>query len=259
VLNTFGRLTTDEPFGNIVVKIVADGRIVHLRHVIRTATVDAKGVPIPRTRGIEFGAQNYDLNCSLDGQPSAAVAVFQLPQANALDTAGCVKNLMQDLEERFPRGLHYEIAYDRTPFIKHSVEDVFHTIVIAALLVIVVVLVFIQDWHAMLLPMIDIVVSVIGTFVIMSFLGFSLNNLSLFGLVLASVFVPAAFIPGLSGQFFKQIALTIACSSLISATNALTMAPARAAAWIKPHQREQISTERGGIFRAVLQNLRGWL
>ncbi len=284
VLNTLGRLTTNDQFGDIVVKIGQDGRIVYLRDVVRTAAVDPKGNPIPGTRGIEFGAQNYDLDCSLGGKPSVALAVFQLPQANALDTGNGVKVLMSDLEKRFPKGLHYQIAYDTTPFIKHSVEDVFNTIIIAAILVIVVVLVFIQDWHAMLLPMIDIVVSVIGTFVIMSFLGFSLNNLSLFGLVLAvgivvddsivvvenierwmskglssrdatikameeitgpvigislvlaSVFIPAAFIPGLSGQFFKQFALTIACSSLISATNALTMAPARAAAWIKPHK-----------------------
>ena len=183
----------------------------------------------------------------------------------------------------FPDGVDYRIAYDTTPFIEHSVHDVFMTIYIAAALVIVVVLVFLQDWRAMLLPIIDIVVALIGTFVVMAGLGFSLNNLSLFGLVLAvgivvddsivvvenierwmgrglpareatikamdeitgpvigitlvlmAVFIPTAFIPGLTGQFFRQFALTIAVAAFFSATNALTMAPARAVAWIKPH------------------------
>ncbi|MCE9567359.1 MAG: multidrug efflux RND transporter permease subunit [Planctomycetes bacterium] len=275
VLNTLGRLTTTEQFGEIVVKSGNDGRLVYLRDVAR----------------LELGSQNSDLNCNV-GQmvngkptrfPSLALAIFQLPSANALDTADGVKAKMEQLKKKFPAGLEYEVVYDTTPFIKHSVDDVFHTIFIAALLVIVVVLVFIQDWHAMLLPIMDITVALIGTFVVMTALGFSLNNLSLFGLVLAvgivvddsivvvenierwmesglpareatikamdeitgpvigitlvlvSVFVPTAFIPGLSGEFFRQFALTIAASAVISASNALTLAPARAAAWIKPH------------------------
>ncbi|MBA4190737.1 MAG: transporter [Planctomycetaceae bacterium] len=275
VLNTLGRLTTSAQFGEIVVKVGTDGRLVYLRDVAR----------------LELGSQNSDLGCDVgqvvDGKviryPSLALAVFQLPSANALDTATGVKAKMEQLKKKFPAGLDYEIVYDTTPFIKHSVDDVFHTIFIAALLVIVVVLVFIQDWHAMLLPIMDITVALIGTFVIMTALGFSLNNLSLFGLVLAvgivvddsivvvenierwmesglpareatikamdeitgpvigitlvliSVFLPTAFIPGLSGEFFQQFALTIAAAAVISATNALTLAPARAAAWIKPH------------------------
>ncbi len=275
VLNTLGRLTTIEQFGAIVIKTGTEGRIVYLRDVAR----------------IDLGSQNEDLGCdvghTVNGKmvryPSLALAIFALPSANALDTADAVKKKMEELKKRFPEGLDYEIGYDTTPFIKHSVDDVFNTIFIAALLVIVVVLVFIQDWHAMLLPIMDITVALIGTFVIMAALGFSLNNLSLFGLVLAvgivvddsivvvenierwmesglpareatikamdeitgpvigitlvlvSVFIPTAFIPGLSGEFFRQFALTIAASAVISATNALTLAPARAAAWIKPH------------------------
>jgi multidrug efflux pump subunit AcrB len=275
VLNMLGRLTTPEQFGEIIVKVGDSGRFVRLRDVAR----------------LDLGSQNSDLNCTLsvvkDGKhiryPSVALSVFQLPAANALDTAKGVKKKMEELKKNFPQGLDYQIAYDTTPFILHSVEDVFVTIYIAAALVIVVVMVFLQDWRAMLLPMIDIVVAVIGTFVVMKLLGFSLNNLSLFGLVLAvgivvddsivvvenievwmgkglppkeatikamneitgpvigitlvlvSVFVPAAFIPGLTGQFFRQFALTIASAAVFSAMNALTMAPARAVAWIKPH------------------------
>jgi len=284
VLNTLGRLTTPEQFGKIIVKVGQDGRVVYLRDIAR----------------LELGPQNSDLNCTLtthgkdrakdknNRYPCIGLATYALPQANALDVADRVKAKMEELKKRFPPGVDFVVAYDTTPFIKHSVEDVFHTIFIAAILVILVVMVFIQDWHAMLLPMIDIVVSLIGTFVIMSLLGFSLNNLSLFGLVLAvgivvddsiivvenierwmgmglpakeatikamdeisgpvigvtlvlaSVFIPTAFIPGLTGQFFRQFALTIACSTMISATNALTMAPARAAAWIKPHKHGEV-------------------
>jgi multidrug efflux pump subunit AcrB len=275
VLNTLGRLTTAAAFDDIIVKVGADGRFVRLKDVAR----------------MELGAQNSDLICTLgtvEGDnlvrfPSVAMAVFALPTANALATGDGVKKKMEELKQRFPRGLEYRIAYDTTPFIRHSVEDVINTIYIAAGLVIVVVLVFLQDWRAMLLPIIDIVVALIGTFVVMKALGFSLNNLSLFGLVLAvgivvddsivvvenierwmgaglpareatikameeitgpvigitlvlaAVFIPTAFIPGLTGQFFQQFALTIATAALFSATNALTMAPARAVAWIKPH------------------------
>ena len=205
--------------------------------------------------------------------PSVALAVFALPTANALAVGEGVKARMEELKKGFPQGVDYRIAYDTTPFIEHSVHDVFITIYIAAALVIVVVLVFLQDWRAMLLPIIDIVVALIGTFVVMAGLGFSLNNLSLFGLVLAvgivvddsivvvenierwmgkglaareatikamdeitgpvigitlvlmAVFIPTAFIPGLTGQFFRQFALTIAVAAFFSATNALTMAP----------------------------------
>ncbi len=292
VLNAQGRLTTTQQFGEIIVKVGQDGRYVRLRDVAR----------------LELGAQNSDIDCVLGElqngqivrQPSVAMAIFQLPTANALDTANKLKARMEELKKKFPQGLDYRIPYDTTPFIQHSVEDVVHTIVIAALLVIVVVMVFIQDWRAMLLPIIDIVVALIGTFVVMKFLGFSLNNLSLFGLVLAvgivvddsivvvenierwmgmglpareatikamdeitgpvigitlvlsCVFIPTAFMPGLSGQFFRQFALTIACSTIISATNALTMAPARAVAWIKPHKHGEVREPLPRVAYAVL-------
>lgn len=291
VMNTLGRLTTPKQFGAIIVKAGKDGRLVYLRDVVRNTKFDKNNKPIPGTEGIELGAQNFDLDCALykkvDGQPkrypSVALAVFALPTANALETADKLKATMERLKQSFPKGVDYEIAYDTTPFIEHSVKDVFKTIVEAAILVIIVVMCFLQDWRAMLLPMIDIVVAVIGTLIVMSLMGFSLNNLSLFGLVLAvgivvddsivvvenierwmgkglhareatikameeitgpvigitlvlaAVFLPVAIIPGLSGQFFKQFALTIATAAFFSATNALTMAPARAVAWIKPH------------------------
>jgi multidrug efflux pump len=280
VLNTLGRLTTPEQFGAIIVKVGDNGRYVRLRDVAK----------------IDLGSQNSDLSCALtthvkgpDGKveikrfPSVALAVFALPTANALSVGEGVKAKMEALKESFPEGVDYRIAYDTTPFIEHSVHDVFVTIYIAAALVIVVVMFFLQDWRAMLLPIIDIVVALIGTFIVMAGLGFSLNNLSLFGLVLAvgivvddsivvvenierwmgkglaareatikamdeitgpvigitlvlmAVFIPTAFIPGLTGQFFRQFALTIAVAAFFSATNALTMAPARAVAWIKPH------------------------
>ncbi len=177
VLNTLGRLSTPKQFGEIIVKVGQDGRYVRLRDVAK----------------IDLGSQNSDLNCTLttfvDGKakkyPSVALAVFALPTANALAVGEGVKHRMEELKHSFPDGVDYRIAYDTTPFIEHSVHDVFITIYIAAGLVIVVVLVFLQDWRAMLLPIIDIVVALIGTFVVMAGLGFSLNNLSLFGLVLA--------------------------------------------------------------------------
>jgi multidrug efflux pump len=283
VLSTLGRLSTLEQFGEIIVKVGEDGRYVRLKEVAK----------------LDLGAQNSDLICTLsmkkDGKPvrypSVAMAVFALPTANALATGDSVKAKMQELKKRFPAGLDYQIAYDTTPFIQHSVEDVINTIFIAAGLVIVVVLLFLQDWRAMLLPLIDIVVALIGTMVVMEALGFSLNNLSLFGLVLAvgivvddsivvvenieqwmgkglpareatikamdeitgpvigitlvlaAVFIPTAFIPGLTGQFFRQFALTIASAAFFSATNALTMAPARAVVWIKPHGGEHGSAK----------------
>jgi len=280
VLNALGRLKTEAQFEEIIVKVGQDGRFVRLRDVAR----------------LSLGAQNEDINCTVGERengknvrlPAVAMAVFQLPQANALDVADRVKAKMEQLKKKFPAGLDYRIPYDTTPFIQHSVDDVLVTIIIAAILVIIVVMIFLQDWRAMLLPIIDIVVSLIGTFVIMNALGFSLNNLSLFGLVLAvgivvddsivvvenierwmgkglpareatlkamdeitgpvigitlvlsSVFIPTAFMPGLTGEFFRQFALTIACSTVISATNALTLAPARAVAWIKPHKHGEI-------------------
>ncbi|HEV3261758.1 MAG TPA: efflux RND transporter permease subunit [Gemmataceae bacterium] len=226
--------------------------------------------------GVQLGSQQYDQSCTLDGQPSVALSIYQLPGSNALNTAQGVRDKMKELKTRFPKGVDYRIVYDTTPFIKESVTEVFLTLRDAVILVAIVVLLFLQDWRAMILPMIDVPVSLIGTFAIMKLLGFTLNNLTLFGLVLAigivvddaivvlenierqiargldarsatikameeitgpvcaitlvlaAVFIPCCFLGGISGQFFRQFAVTIAVSTIISAVNALTMTPSRA-------------------------------
>jgi multidrug efflux pump len=225
---------------------------------------------------VELGAQNYNQACTFDGKPSVGLSVYQLPSTNALDVADRVRARMKELQTRFPDGVKYDIGYDITPFIRDSVLDVVTTFFEAVALVGLVVLLFLQDWKAMILPMIDVPVSIIGTFAVMAVLGFSLNNISLFGLVLAigivvddaivvlenierlmatgldartatlrameevtgpiiavglvlcAVFVPCALLPGISGQFFRQFAVTISVSTVISAINAVTMTPSRA-------------------------------
>ncbi len=225
---------------------------------------------------VEMGSRQYDQSCTLDGRPSVAISIYQLPGTNALETAHGVYAKMRELKGRFPDELDYRIVYDTTPFIQESIDEVYNTLRDAVILVGIVVLVFLQDWKAMILPMIDVPVSLIGTFAVMAALGFSLNNLTLFGLVLAigivvddaivvlenierliatgldsrtatirameeitgpilaitlvlsSVFIPCCFMGGISGQFFRQFAVTIAVSTIISAINALTMTPSRA-------------------------------
>src|SRR4051812_2465301 len=212
----------------------------------------------------------------LDRRPSSGLAVYLLPGANALDTADRIKAKMRELEARFPAGLKYAIVYDTTPFVRESVNEVKKTLIDAIILVTVVILVFLQDWRSLLLPVIGVVVSLVGTFAVMSVMGFTLNNLTLFGLILAigivvddaivvlenierwmekglpareatvkamdeitvpiiaitlvlsSVLLPSAFLGGLVGQFFKQFAVTISVSMLLSAVNAMTMTPALA-------------------------------
>jgi multidrug efflux pump len=260
-LSAVGRLVEAEEFNNIIIKTGADGEVTYLKDVARA----------------ELGARNQDQSLTLDGRPAIGLAIFQLPGSNALDTADRIKSRMRELSQRFPQGLKYEIAYDTTPFIRESVAEVFHTLRDAVILVAIVVLLFLQDWKALLLPVIDVGVSLVGTFVIMALMGFSLNNLTLFGLVLAigivvddaivvlenierhlemgkpvreatidamneitgpilaitlvlsSVFLPSAFLTSITGQFFRQFALTIAASMILSAVNAMTMTPARAA------------------------------
>jgi multidrug efflux pump len=262
-LSTLGRLVDVEQFADIVVNTGQDGEVTYLRDVSRT----------------ELGARNQDTLCRLDGRPAPAVIVFLLPGANALETADGIKAKMRDLETRFPSGLRYLIGYDTTPFIRESVNEVFHTLQESIVLVALVILLFLQDWKALLLPVIDVAVSLVGTFAIMGLMGFTLNNLTLFGLVLAigivvddaivvlenierwlekglpvreatikamneitgpifaitlvlsSVLIPSALLGGITGQFFRQFALTISVSMIISAINAMTMTPARAA-WI---------------------------
>jgi len=257
---TRGRLTEPEEFAAVIVKTGAGGQVTRLRDVGR----------------VERGARNYDVSSYLDGRPSVGVAVFQRPGTNALEAARGLRATMEELKKRFPPGVDYGIVYDTTVFIDESVRSVYETLAEAFLLVFLVVLVFLQDWKGTVLPMIDVPVSLIGTFAVMAALGFTLNNLTLFGLVLAigivvddaivvlenierwiarglaprdatikamaeitgpviaitlvlsSVFIPTAFIPGMSGQFYRQFALTIAASTVISAVNAMTMTPSRA-------------------------------
>jgi len=259
-MTTLGRLQTPEQFADIVVKTGSDGQITRIRDIGR----------------VELGAKNLNTLCRFDQKPSAGIGIFQLPGSNALDVGERVKRKMEELKKEFPPGLEYEIGYDTTPFIEQSVEEVFKTLRDAIILVAIVVLFFLQDWKAVMLPLIDVAVSLIGTFAIMAMMGFTLNNLTLFGLVLAigivvddaivvlenierwigmgykvrdatihamqeitgpivaitlvlsSVFFPSAFLGGVTGQFFRQFALTIAAAMLISAMNAMTMTPARA-------------------------------
>src|SRR4051794_7030036 len=262
-LSTLGRLEEADQFADVILKTGGDGEVTYLKDVSRT----------------ELGARNQDTLGRLDGRPAPAVIVFLLPGANALDTADGIKAKMRELEARFPKGLRYQIGYDTTPFVRESVNEVFHTLRESVILVSLVILLFLQDWRALMLPVIDVAVSLIGTFAVMALLGFTLNNLTLFGLVLAigivvddsivvlenierwlekglpvreatldamseitgpifaitlvlsSVLLPSAFLGGITGQFFRQFALTISVSMIISAINAMTMTPARAA-WI---------------------------
>jgi multidrug efflux pump len=269
-LTTPSRLVTTQQFGEVIIKSTK-GINVKLKELVRVKD------------GIELGAENYDVNSYLDGQPSVTLAVFQLPGSNAIDTAKKIRKAMATMAEAFPKGVEYKIVYDTTVFIEESIDAVYHTLIEAIVLVFIVVLVFLQTWRATVIPMIAVPVSLVGTFAVMALMGFSLNNLSLFGLVLAigivvddaivvvenverylamgespleasrkamdevsgpvigialvlcAVFVPTAFLAGISGQFYKQFALTIATSTVISAFNSLTLSPALCALMLKPH------------------------
>ena len=268
-LTTLGRLQDPSQFGEIIIKTSQGNdqtgrpstQVVRLRDVAR----------------VELGAQQYDQICKLDGMPSVALAIFQQPGSNAMKVAKEIKLKMEELKKSFPADLDYRIVYDTTPFIQESVNEVFKTLRDAVILVAIVVLFFLQDWKAMILPMIDVPVSLVGAFAVMAVIGFSLNNLTLFGLVLAigivvddaivvlenverqmatgldaksatikamdeitgpivaitlvlsSVFLPSVFMPSISGQFYRQFALTISAAMVISAINAMTLTPSRAA------------------------------
>ena len=285
-INTQGRLSSEQEFENVIVKTGSNGQNVYLRDVVRAKKYDANGNAIQK--GIELGAKNYDVGSFLgvgskERFPSVTLAVFQLPGSNALNTADAIKMKMEELKTRFPAGVDYRIVYDTTVFVNESITRVYHTLIEAFVLVFIVVLVFLQNWRATIIPMVAVPVSLVGTFAIMGLLGFSLNNLSLFGLVLAigivvddaivvvenverlmglglnprdasrkamdevtgpviaialvlcAVFVPTAFMAGISGQFFKQFAMTIAASTVISCFNSLTLSPALCAMMLKPH------------------------
>ncbi len=277
-LSTLGRLTAPEEFGEIVVKTGGSGETTRLRELVTDVREDESGVEFG---GIQLGAKVEDTSCRLDGQPSVGLAIFQQPGSNALDTADAIRARMAELKRSFPPDVDYAIVYDTTPFIDESIHEVFKALRDAIILVAVVVLAFLQSWRATLIPLIAVPVAIIGTFAVMMGLGFSINNLSLFGLVLAigivvddaivvveavehhiahglspkeaaekamgevtgpiiaislvlmCVFIPCAFISGITGQFFRQFALTIAVSTFFSAVNSLTLSPALCALLLK--------------------------
>jgi hydrophobe/amphiphile efflux-1 (HAE1) family protein len=270
-LSTLGRLTDPEEFGSIVVKTGDDGQLTRMRDLVTDERANAEG---RKFGGIQLGAKTEDTSCSLDGQPSIGLGIFQQPGSNALATAEAIRARMEQLKVNFPPDLDYAIVYDTTPFIEESIHEVFKALRDAIILVAIVVLAFLQSWRATIIPLIAVPVAIVGTFAVMFGLGFSLNNLSLFGLVLAigivvddaivvveavehhlehglspkeaarkamsevtgpiiaislvlmCVFIPCAVIPGITGQFFRQFALTIAVSTFFSAVNSLTLSPA---------------------------------
>lgn len=276
-VNVQGRLTEVEQFEDIIIKIGEDGGITRLRDVAR----------------VELGGKDYNVISRLDGATSASVAIYQLPGANALDIAKRVRAAMSELESTFPEGLQYDIPYDTTIFVEQSIDEVYITLMQAAVLVFIVLFLFLQDWRATLIPAATIPVSLIGTLAVLLALGFSLNMLTLFGLVLAigivvddaivvveatvthmdngmtprdaaikamgevsgpviattlvllAVFVPAAFLPGITGQLYQQFAITIAVSTVFSSINALTLSPALAAILLRPAPEKKNAFNRG--------------
>ena len=264
-INTKGRFSTPGEFGDIIIKYSPDGKIVKLKDVAR----------------VELGSYDYTTDSYLDGNPCVGISIYQLPGTNALDTAERIRKELEVMKASFPSGVDYEITIDNTTFIKTSINAVYHTIFEAVLLVVFVILLFLQSWRAAVIPLTAIPVSLIGTFGFMDMFGFSVNNISLFGimlaigivvdnaivivenvernmklgmdvreatrqtmshvqnalvaitLVLSAVFVPTAFVEGISGQFYKQFALTIATSTIISGVVSLTLSPALCVLLIK--------------------------
>jgi multidrug efflux pump len=283
-VNTQGRLETEEQFGNIVIRAGSQGQISHLRDVAR----------------IELGSDSYALRSLLDGKPAVGMAIFQRPGTNALQMTNVVKATMESVAKDFPPGVHYSIVYNTSEFVNSSIDAVIHTLFEALILVVLVVLLFLQSWRASIIPLVAVPISLVGTFAAMLLLGFGLNALTLFGLVLAigivvddaivvvenvernielgltpiaatrramsevsgpiistalvlcAVFVPTAFISGLTGLFYRQFALTIAISTVISAFNSLTLSPALAALLLRPREAPKDRLER------VIDRGAGW-
>jgi hydrophobe/amphiphile efflux-1 (HAE1) family protein len=284
-INTKGRLIDETDFENIIVRTGDDGQVVRLRDVAR----------------VELGSDNYALRAMLNGRTAVAIPIFQHPGSNAIAISDAVRAKMAELKKSFPQGIDYDVAYDPTVFVRGSITAVVHTLLEAIVLVVLVVILFLQTWRASIIPLLAVPVSLIGTFGVMYLLGFGLNALSLFGLVLAigivvddaivvvenvernianglapldatrqamkevtgpiiatalvlcAVFVPTAFITGLSGQFYKQFALTIAISTIISAFNSLSLSPALSALLLKSHDTPP------DRFSRLLNSLFGWL
>nr|WP_163502654.1 multidrug efflux RND transporter permease subunit [Halomonas socia] len=284
-INAQGRLTSEEEFGDIVVRAGSDGQVTYLSDVAR----------------IELGAAEYSLRSLLDNQQAVAIGIFQAPGSNAIDLSDAVREKMAELAERFPEGVEHEIVYDPTVFVRDSIKSVIKTLLEAVLLVVLVVTLFLQTWRASIIPLLAVPVSIVGTFAVLYLLGFSINTLTLFGLVLAigivvddaivvvenvernieeglaplaaahqamrevsgpiiaisvvlcAVFVPMAFLEGVTGQFYRQFAVTIAISTVISAINSLTLSPALAALLLKPHNAPKDRLSR------LIDFLFGWL
>ncbi len=283
-VNAKGRLISEQEFENIIVKTGPYGEKLRLRDAARA----------------EMGSGDYSLRSLLNNKKAVGMGVFQLPGANALAVSQAVRAKMEELKKKFPEGVDYAIAYDPTVFVEKSIDAVIHTLIEAILLVVLVVVIFLQTWRASIIPLAAVPVSLIGTFAVMNMLGFSINNLSLFGLVLAigivvddaivvvenvernirnglrpieatkqamkevtgpivatalvlcAVFIPTAFISGLSGQFYKQFAVTIAISTVISAINSLTLSPALSALLLKGHHDKQ------DLITRLMNLLLGW-
>ena len=266
-VNMRGKLNSTEEFKNIIVKTTNDGGMIRVRDIAK----------------VELGSQSYNISTQLNGQPSAAVAVFLQPEANALKVAEGVKAKIDELSQKFPEGMKATIPFDTTTFVKSSIDEVIETLFISVILVFFTILLFLEDWRATLIPTVAIPVSLIGTFAVMAVLGVSINTLSLFGLVLAigivvddaiivvenavrnidennlaprdaaikameeitgpviattlvllSVFIPTAFLGGITGQLYRQFALTIATATIFSSINALTLSPALCAIFLRP-------------------------
>jgi HAE1 family hydrophobic/amphiphilic exporter-1 len=261
-----GRLTSPEEFGNVILREAPDGGTVRVKDVAR----------------VELGAQDYSIVSRLNGKPAIVILVYQLPGSNAVQTAAGVRKLMAEMKQRFPQDMDYAISLDQTAAVTEGIKEIVQTLLIAIALVILVVYIFLQDWRATLIPMLAVPVSLVGTFVLFPLFGFSINTLSMFGLVLAvglvvddaivvvegvqrhieeglapkdaarramedlsspviaialvlsSVFVPTAFIPGITGRLYQQFAVTIAISVVLSAFNALTLSPALAGLLLRP-------------------------
>ena len=284
-INTAGRLENEQQFGNIILKTSDDGSLVRLRDVAR----------------IEMGSGSYALRSQLNNKDAVGIGIFQAPGANAIDLSNAVRAKMAELATRFPDDVQWAAPYDPTVFVRDSISAVVHTLLEAVALVVLVVILFLQTWRASIIPLLAVPVSVVGTFSVLYLLGFSLNTLSLFGLVLAigivvddaivvvenvernielglspqaaahqamrevsgpivaialvlcAVFVPMAFLSGVTGQFYKQFAVTIAISTVISAVNSLTLSPALAAKLLKDHHAPK------DIPTRIIDRLLGWL
>ena len=275
-INVLGRLTDIAQFENMIIKTGESGNITRLKDVAR----------------VDLGGKTYDISSNMTGSPSASISIYQLPGANALDVADQVRAKMEELAANFPQGLEYKIPYDTTLFVSASIDEVFVTLFQAGALVFIVLFIFLQDWRATLIPAVTIPVSLIATFIVMAMMGFSLNMLTLFGLVLAigivvddsivvveataayidkgmtareaaiqamndvsgpviattlvllAVFVPTAFLPGITGEMYRQFSLTIAVSTVFSSLNALTLSPALAGLLLRPTK-----TDKNAFFR----------